>query len=380
MDDPHHTVLADDPRAVARYTVEVRTGAALLHDLAADLDDLHAAAATPVTARRPWLEAWTAAYQPARPWAVAVRHAATGRLDAAALLMTRARDDHDDVVPLGRRQSDRGALPARSPAAAFVLGSALAARLASSDRPWALRLGQLPAGDPVAAALAEALEGARVLPGAPIPKVDLGPPVSPDACLGAGMRKQLRKARNRMDDEGREAAIAFSSSAEEVAGLIDEVQATHLARERDAQRVSELESSPGLRFWRTMILDHARLGEVEIATLRLDGELAAYVVSLLDGPSYRVFDGRFAPAWSRYSPGRQVETATLVRAFEGDRWREVDWMSGLASEKLLAANAEDRTEHLVAASPGLVVDLDVIGRAPSAVDPRWASNLGTPNR
>lgn len=105
--------------------------------------------------------------------------------------------------------------------------------------------------------------------------------------------------------------------------------------------------------------------------------MAAYVVSLLDGDAYRVFDGRLAPAWSRFSPGRLLEAATLERALLDPRSCELDWMNGCASEKLLAANAADRTEHLVAASPGITIDLDVIGHAPVSADRRAASNLAS---
>ena len=48
---------------------------------------------------------------------------------------------------------------------------------------------------------------------------------------------------------------------------------------------------------------HAARGELEVATLRLDGHLAAYVVALADPPAYRVFDGRFAPSGGRTPPG-----------------------------------------------------------------------------
>jgi len=351
------------------------SGATLLDELGPDLGDLHLAAHTPVTARGPWLRAWVGAYAPAGQWAVAVREGRTGRLDAVALLYTRRREGSDEIVPLGRRQLDRGALPARTPAAADALGAALAARLSGWSRPWSLRVGQLPSGDRVAASVVGRLAGARTVPGLAIPKVDLGPVSGAGDLLGKSLRKQLRKARNRVADDGMDITVGFVGTHDEVGVLLDEVEHTHLARERHAQRVSDLESSPGLRFWRRVILDHALRNEVEIATLRLGGELAAYVVSLLDGDVYRVFDGRLAPSWGRFSPGRLLETATLERALDDSRYRELDWMNGCAQEKLLTTNAADPTEHLVAASRGMTLDLDVIGHAPSAVDQRTVSKL-----
>ncbi|HVM04616.1 MAG TPA: GNAT family N-acetyltransferase [Acidimicrobiales bacterium] len=354
-----------------RATTSVIRGPAVLEAPGgAELDDLLEAAGAPLTARRTWLRAWVRAYEPAGPEAVVVRDEATGRLDGVAVLWARAGADHDVVAPLGRRQSDRGALPARHAAAAEALAAAVTAHLRARRRPWLLRLGQLPAGDPVAAAMVRRLGGgARLVPGVAIPKVEFGGATSVADWLGGGLRKQLRKARNRLDVDGVEAATAFTCDAGEVAVLIDEIEHTHRARERDADRTSDLDAPPGLRFWRAAILDHAARGELEVATLRLDGHLAAYVVSLLDRDVLRVFDGRCSTASARYSPGRLLETAVLERALAEPRFARVDWMNGLASEKLLTANAVEHTEHLVAASSGLVVDVDVMGHAPAAAAP-----------
>lgn len=357
-------------RASYRAVPSVIRGPRLLDGVGdGELDDLFLAAGTPVTARRTWLRAWVVAYEPAEPVAVLVRDGETGRLDGFAALWARPDADHDLVAPLGRRQSDRGALPARHAAAAEALAAAVTAQLRARPRPWFLRLGQLPAGDPVAAALVRRLGGARLVPGVAIPKVEFGSATSAVEWLGGGLRKQLRKARNRLDADGVDASTAFTRDAGDVAVLIDEIEHTHRARERDADRTSDLDAPPGLRFWRAAVLDHAARGEVEVATLRLDGHLAAYVVSLLDGEALRVFDGRCSTVSARYSPGRLLETAVLERALAEPRFARVDWMNGLASEKLLAANAVEHTEHLVAASPGLVVDLDVMGHVPAAAAP-----------
>ena len=90
--------------------------------------------------------------------------------------------------------------------------------------------------------------------------------------------------------------------------------------------------------------------EVEIASLRFDGQLAAYVVALLDGEVYRVYDGRMNSEWSAFSPGRLVESAALNRALMDQRFTLLDWMSGVAAEKLLAANTAEGRARLVATS------------------------------
>jgi hypothetical protein len=86
--------------------------------------------------------------------------------------------------------------------------------------------------------------------------------------------------------------------------------------------------------------EHAARGELEVATLRLDGHLAAYVVALADSPAYRVFDGRFAPKWRPYSPGRRLEVAVMEHARRRS-FPELDWMSSVAPEKLVASTQAD---------------------------------------
>ena len=90
--------------------------------------------------------------------------------------------------------------------------------------------------------------------------------------------------------------------------------------------------------------------EVEIAQLRLNGNLAAYVVALLDGDVYRVYDGRMSSEWQDYSPGRIIEAATLTRAIADPRFTSLDWMSGVAAENLLTTNGAEGRSRLVATS------------------------------
>ncbi len=78
--------------------------------------------------------------------------------------------------------------------------------------------------------------------------------------------------------------------------------------------------------------------------------LAAYVIALPDGRSYRVFDGHFDSSFGRYSPGRLLEATVLDRALADGRYSCLDWGSGIASEKLLAFNASEPRTRLQARS------------------------------
>ena len=106
------------------------------------------------------------------------------------------------------------------------------------------------------------------------------------------------------------------------------------------------------------MLAHAGTGELEVTTLAIDDDIAAYVIGFVDASAYRVFDGHFDSRFARYSPGRLVEATVIERAMARPELTELDWMAGVAAEKLLAANAlVDRVE-LIARSPRLPADAD----------------------
>ena len=74
------------------------------------------------------------------------------------------------------------------------------------------------------------------------------------------------------------------------------------------------------------------------------------MVALLDDDVYRIYDGRMNTDFADYSPGRLAEAAALARALRDPRFTLLDWMSGIASEKLLVSNASESRSRLVATS------------------------------
>jgi hypothetical protein len=340
-----------------RY-VEVISGPSLLDDLGADLDELHEVTAAPITARRTWLSAWLGAFTEYTPRAVTVREGRHGPLDAVALLCSADADGIIDVAGMGHGRNDRGRLSARSVEAADALAAGLVDFLDSLNARWTLRVEQLPADDAVAERLVERLEVGFTVPGGPVPRIQFAEEIGHmEELIGRGLRKQLRRARSRMETEGLDASLHFEVDPERIATLIDEIEHTHRGRDHAVGRRSDIDAEPARQFWRDVIGRHAARGEVEVATLRFGSELAAYVVSLLDGTSYRVLDGRFDTTWSRFSPGRIVETATLEKALADGRFSNLDWMNSVASEKLVAANYFEATEHLIACSRSLTAGL-----------------------
>ncbi len=173
-----------------------------------------------------------------------------------------------------------------------------------------------------------------------------------DVVLSTSMRKQLRRAAARVDADGLTTSVAFDRGPTITSELIDEVEAVHISRDRFARRSSDLDRPSERAFWRAIVEGRQPGCEVEVGSLRIDGQLAAYVVALLDRRTYRVYDGRMDTAFADYSPGRLIEAAALDRALKDPRFTVLDWMSGVAAEKLISANTAEGRVRLVASSAG----------------------------
>ncbi|MDP9434086.1 MAG: GNAT family N-acetyltransferase, partial [Actinomycetota bacterium] len=245
-------------------------------------------------------------------------------------------------------------------AAADRAAQALADALAGCGRPWVLSLGPLPHTDPFLDALHRRLPDVVVVDADPVPLVR--PPALPHACtdpsdcttFSVNLRKNLRKAANRLRADGRCAELRFVRDGEEVEGWLDRLWELRCRRDR---LVGRLHADPGRaaeRFWHAGLRTLAALGEVELGLLHIDAQLAAYVLAVQDAAACRVLEGRFDSALSRYSPGKLLE-AELVRRVACGARRPVDWMNGVAPHKLVAATDVQpmRELHAAGGKPGL---------------------------
>jgi hypothetical protein len=67
--------------------------------------------------------------------------------------------------------------------------------------------------------------------------------------------------------------------------------------------------------------------------------LAAHVIGIRDGETYRILEGHFVTDWARYAPGRLLEAAVVQRMLDEPAMNTLDWMTSVAPESLLATNA-----------------------------------------
>jgi hypothetical protein len=326
-----------EPAAAAPARVATVRGWRDLRALEPALHTLYRAAGIPVTARLAWWRAALMADRDTVPLLLALPGPG-GTLMAATLVALRDQDGECRITSVRPHTDDVWDVAAVSPGARHTVLAALIRYAARLSCPWRLTLTGLRDGDE-ATWLAGQLPDGAVVPAPPVPGIGFGFGQA-EVPLGPGIRSGLDRSGHRIRQHALTETIRFEREPGRLADMRDEIEAVHLARDHDAGRVSDLDDGAGVAFWRSVYDGHAARGELEVATLRLDGHLAAYVVALADSPVYRVFDGRFAPKWRLYSPGRRLEVAVVEHARQRS-FRELDWMSSVAPEKLVASTHSD---------------------------------------
>jgi CelD/BcsL family acetyltransferase involved in cellulose biosynthesis len=333
-------------------TVRVVRGPALLSQLGEALDDLHRATNAPVTARRVWLDAWVRSYGDFEPWAVAVE--TDGRLEAAALLARRRRYGITEIVAMGHGPSDQVRLPARDARWAEMLAGAIVSELETFRQPWRLLLEQLPEGDPVARSLVAGLRCAAVVPGDGQPVLRFVKGRSLNAYLSRNSRGGAETKRNRVRRAGMTLTVESTRDPEAILPALPELERVQRARDQEQWGGSDLDDPRMAAFWRSVIADHARRGEVDLTLLRLSGHLAAFVVAFRDGDAYRFWAHRHDPAFGRFSPGALASQASVASALNDEAFVLFDWMRGEEAYKLRWCSEIVPAQHLVAwSSPGM---------------------------
>ena len=331
--------------------LEVIRGRRALDDLGRALDDLHAATATPVTARRPWLETWLRSFDD-EPLALVVRSGEM--LEAAALLARHRHRGLTETVAMGHGPSDRVAFASRGPVASAALAEGLAAFLLGQPDPWQLTVRHLPADDPVALALAACLPHAALVAGDTSPALRFGPDRRLRSYVSRNHHQQIRQAFNRMRREDLTPEFEHLRDAAAIEAVLPDVEAVCRRRDAMLRRPSQLDDPSFGPFFHAVILDHAARGEVELTVLLLKGELAAYCLCFVDHGSYRMWNCRFAPEWAHLSPGRVTNNEALQHALADPACTEFDWMLGEEAYKSGVNNHLDRSQNLLAWSSAAV--------------------------
>lgn len=284
-----------------------------------------------------------------------------GRIAAAAVLACRR---ENGILKLGARtaraQGIYFAVIGSLPAARRAAIAALAGRIAVLDAPWRLHVTGL--DKPTAELLGEPLPNAQLHPAAPVPYVQLKADGSSDRgpglggaggiapLLSRGIRRQLRRSDTRIAASGLAVCVRFTRDPLALLLMRDGIAAAHISRDHDVRRPCDLDHPADRAFWHTAYNVAAAAGGLEVATLSLGGEMAAYTVALAGPSVYAVFDSRMVTRWAPYSPGRRLEADVLRHAARSPGYRIVDWM--LPGEAgLLTSTGKDPRLAITAAAP-----------------------------
>ena len=196
-----------------------------------------------------------------------------------------------------------------------------------------LHLPQIPAEGPVVAALTRVLarSGRMHYVAAQEARAMLTGETSAAAYLEAAMsakkRKELRRQRGRLAEEG---ALAFER-IEGDAGLA-EWTAEFLALEAagwKGEAGSALASAPGTRaLFEAALAGAAAAGRLERLALRLDGRAIAMLVNFLTPPGAYSYKTAFDEAYARFSPGMLLQLENLALLERTD----VQWADSCAAQ------------------------------------------------
>jgi Acetyltransferase (GNAT) domain len=330
------------PRAEPSLTtVETAYGRRAVAAVAGDIGALAMSCDAPLTARPAWSLATSDATTLLEPWAVLARDAA-GMLVGAVVLHDHIQDPRAVLTTLaGTDGGQRGAILTSDATVALALGDAVRAALDAQSTPSTVILGPLPAGNAVVHAFSAGLSGSTEDAAAAVPVIRRAAGTEPDDYLAAGMRRSLRKATNRLAADECHAQTRFTTDAAEIVALVPHLERVHRQRDHMHGRISDLDDAVRHRAWRHRVRNLIDVGLLELAVLEIDGDLAAYTLGVVDGPVYRLLEGRFVTRWSRYSPGRLLELAVVERFLADSSLMTFDWMTAVAPESLLGRNDAD---------------------------------------
>jgi Acetyltransferase (GNAT) domain len=336
------TATLTHPRAAPpRTAVEMAYGRRAVAAVAGDLAALAVSCAAPLTARPAWSLASSEATPLLRPWAVLARDAA-GTLVGAVVLLDHVQDPRAVLTTLaGTDGGQRGAILTSDATVALALGDAVRAALDAQSSPSTVILGPLPAGNAVVHAFSAGLSGSTEDAAAAVPVIRREAGVEPDDYMAAGMRRSMRKATNRLAADERRTQTRFTTDPAEIVALVPHLERVHRQRDHMHGRISDLDDAVRHRVWRHRVRNLIDAGSLELAILEIDGDLAAYTLGVVDGPVYRLLEGRFVTRFARYSPGRLLEAAVVDRVVADPTLTTFDWMTAVAAESLLGSNDSD---------------------------------------
>jgi CelD/BcsL family acetyltransferase involved in cellulose biosynthesis len=326
---------------VTSLRAKLVSGRDQIHRLRSELETLSRRVGAPVTGRPAWIFGALAAAPADHAWAVLV-HDSSGVLRGSVVLLDVLQGESRTATLAGSSMGYRGAVVAEDELVAAALGHGLMDGLKHRGSDYQLELGPLDAADYHVKALVSAIPGAIVEPGPSVPVVRREGDGDVETYLTHNMLRTVRRSRNRLLRDQYALTVDFTRNPNDLIALLPELEICHRDRDYAHGLPSDLDDPLGRAAWETLLRGLSDEGSLELATLRIDGKFAAHALGIVDGTQYRVMEGRFVTEWSRFAPGRLLEAAVLQRVLDDPSFECLDWMTGVAPERLLATNGIDR--------------------------------------
>ncbi len=304
----------------------------------------------PVTGRWPSQFIWMQTHPKYEPWGVLVER--KGAPVAAALLTRQWRGFWKIGKPAG--WGDPLHFAAVDEDAARGLAKSILEAAKKFGGPWEIEISDLPSSDPVAAYIRSYWPRSQswLTPPAPHILFATGEPLT--TYISRNTRSAVAKARNRIEREGIELREAWTSDPEQILKFLPHILDVNRRRDHQLRQRSFLDDPASERFFMAFVAEHAGQGLIDLLTIHLNGQLAAFALCLLDNAEYSVLANRAAPDWLRYSPGTIANAEVVRHAYEKPGICGVNWGAGPQRYKLSGKAALQVRQTLCAWSSAAV--------------------------
>ncbi|MFO1372643.1 MAG: GNAT family N-acetyltransferase [Candidatus Competibacteraceae bacterium] len=312
-------------------TTDVLIGIQALQTRASDFERIFRTIAAPATGRWPGLLIWMETHPECEPWGILIER--DGDLVAAAIL-TRYR--HFGLWCIGKPGGpcDQVRFGAVDDGAAAKLAEAICDAVRGFGGPWRLQVSDLPYPDPVATHLRSAWPHSQTQLDLPMPCLLFAPGASLNTYLSRNTRAAVAKARNRIQHDGIQMVQKWTRDPKQILELMPQIIDIYRRRDHQLRGRSLIDNPATERFFLAFVAEHARQGLIDLLTIHLERELAAFALCLLDNGEYLVLVNRVSPAWLHYSAGTIANAEVIRHAFEDPNSHSVNWSGGPQRYKL----------------------------------------------
>jgi CelD/BcsL family acetyltransferase involved in cellulose biosynthesis len=186
------------------------------------------------------------------------------------------------------------------------------------------------------------------------PQVHFGADRDPRRYESVNTRKSLARMRNRLLRDGRNLTVDVLSDATAILAALPRVLRAHRERDLQLRNWSELDRGPTRDHYVGVVTKLAEHGAIRLLLVRVDGELAAYVLAIVDHDTLRIYDNRVVPGYLDYSAGAIANSEIVRHALADPALSCLDWGVGGSRYKLSSATHSSPTQSLAAWSAGPV--------------------------